>query len=186
MRTTGRFCMLLGLATLGSACLFAQAQTTKEWQRSMKFASTKHETLDSQIKTLQSQIDSLKKEDAAKAAAVENCSRDFAAADQQWNELQASLRREGAPKVYTVGTWAANRDCLWNIARKPSIYDDVWLWPKIWQANRDEIKDPDLIYPGEKLQIPQKSPLTRNETMAENGYYQQKEMPPARAQADIH
>jgi septal ring factor EnvC (AmiA/AmiB activator) len=41
--------------------------------------------------------------------------------------------------TYTVGTWAKDRDCLWNIAKKPKIYDNPFLWPKIWQGNRDQI-----------------------------------------------
>ncbi|MEP7235380.1 MAG: hypothetical protein ABI778_08805 [Ignavibacteriota bacterium] len=55
--------------------------------------------------------------------------------------------------VYTVGTWRKDRDCLWNIAKKPEIYNDPFAWPKIWHANSDAIKNPDLIYPGQQLTI---------------------------------
>jgi nucleoid-associated protein YgaU len=61
---------------------------------------------------------------------------------------------EEAPKVYVVGTWERDRDCLWNIAKKPSIYGDPWKWKRIYKANTDKIKDPDLIYPGQRLVIP--------------------------------
>jgi len=27
------------------------------------------------------------------------------------------------------------------------------MWPKLYEANKDEIKDPDLIYPGQRLRI---------------------------------
>ncbi|MEI8134004.1 MAG: LysM peptidoglycan-binding domain-containing protein [bacterium] len=54
---------------------------------------------------------------------------------------------------YTVGTWRKDRDCLWNIAKKPEIYGDPFAWPKIWHANSDQIKNPDLIYPGQQLKI---------------------------------
>lgn len=27
-------------------------------------------------------------------------------------------------------------------------------WKQIWDANRDQVKDPDLIHPGQKLKIP--------------------------------
>ncbi len=54
---------------------------------------------------------------------------------------------------YVVGTWAENKDCLWNIAKKPEIYNNAWRWVDIFQANKDQIKDPDLIYPGQVLQI---------------------------------
>lgn len=59
-----------------------------------------------------------------------------------------------ANMMYTVGTWRENRDCLWNIAKKPDIYNDPFAWPKIWRANDDQIKNPDLIYPGQQLTIP--------------------------------
>ncbi|MEX0601818.1 MAG: LysM peptidoglycan-binding domain-containing protein, partial [Bacteroidota bacterium] len=78
--------------------------------------------------------------------------------------------------TYTVGTWARDRDCLWNIAKKKSIYDNAFLWPKIWQANRDQIRNPDVIQPGQKLKVPPKAPLTREEKAAERSYYQRKGM----------
>ena len=52
--------------------------------------------------------------------------------------LMKSLQRE---KMYTVGTWSRDRDCLWNIAKKPDTYNNAWLWPKIWQGNREMIRD---------------------------------------------
>ncbi|MGD0591447.1 MAG: LysM peptidoglycan-binding domain-containing protein [Bacteroidota bacterium] len=73
--------------------------------------------------------------------------------------------------TYTVGTWARNRDCLWNIAKKPKIYDNPFLWPKIWQGNRDQIKNPDVIHPGQKLKIPPKADLTKEENRALRSYW---------------
>jgi nucleoid-associated protein YgaU len=64
--------------------------------------------------------------------------------------------------MYTVGTWRKDRDCLWNIAKKPDIYNDPFAWPKIWHANSDQIKNPDLIYPGQQLTIP-KSEVTQED-----------------------
>ncbi len=55
--------------------------------------------------------------------------------------------------IYTVGTWAKDRDCLWNIAKKPDIYNDPFAWPKIWRANMEQIHNPDIIHPGQQLQI---------------------------------
>lgn len=92
------------------------------------------------------------------------------------NEKVASLKNTiaGSGKVYTVGTWSRNRDCLWNISKKPDIYNNAWLWPKIWQGNRDQIRDPDVIKPGQKLKIPQKGELTSEEKSAANSYYRRK------------
>ena len=44
------------------------------------------------------------------------------------------------------------RDTLWDISKK--YYKTPWLWPNIWRANKLEIKDPDLIYPGQEFKIP--------------------------------
>jgi nucleoid-associated protein YgaU len=33
-------------------------------------------------------------------------------------------------------------------------YHDARLWPKIFEANRDTIDDPDEIFPGQEIRIP--------------------------------
>jgi len=45
-------------------------------------------------------------------------------------------------------------ECLWYIAGYPRIYDNPLQWPIIYKANRDRIKHPDLIYPGQVFTIP--------------------------------
>jgi nucleoid-associated protein YgaU len=54
------------------------------------------------------------------------------------------------PKVesYTV----EKGDSLSKIAKR--IYGDANEWKKIFEANRDQIRDPDLIHPGQVLKIP--------------------------------
>ena len=52
----------------------------------------------------------------------------------------------GSEIFYTV----APGDSLSKIATK---YQGV-TWQKIFEANRDQIKNPDLIHPGQKLRIP--------------------------------
>lgn len=76
--------------------------------------------------------------------------------------------------TYTVGTWAKDRDCLWNIAKKKRIYDNAFLWPKIYQANRNLIKNADVIEPGWVLKVPPKAPLTSEEKSAERAYWRNK------------
>ncbi len=88
--------------------------------------------------------------------------------------IQTTLEAGKASATYTVGTWARDRDCLWNIAKKPKIYDNAFLWPKIWQGNRDQIKNPDLIYRGQKLQIPEKGELNKAERAALRSYWSKK------------
>ncbi len=72
---------------------------------------------------------------------------------------------------YVVRSWSKYHDCLWNISKKKQFYDNPFLWPKIWQANRDQIKDPDIIRIGEHLKIPAASGLTTAEKNAEREYW---------------
>jgi hypothetical protein len=46
-------------------------------------------------------------------------------------------------------------DYLWKIARKPEIYGDAFAWIRIYTYNRDQIQNPDLIYPRQVFRIPQ-------------------------------
>ena len=46
---------------------------------------------------------------------------------------------------------------LWGIACKEEIYDVPEKWPLIYKANLDQIRDADLIYPGQILVIPRNS-----------------------------
>ncbi|MGE4543666.1 MAG: LysM peptidoglycan-binding domain-containing protein [Pedobacter sp.] len=54
--------------------------------------------------------------------------------------------------VYRVGAG----ETLWTIAAQQGIYGDPLLWPLIYQANRDQIRDPRQVYPGQSLSIPRK------------------------------
>jgi hypothetical protein len=44
-------------------------------------------------------------------------------------------------------------DNLWNISGKSDNYGDPYQWPLIYKANRSQIKDPDLIFPGQNFDI---------------------------------
>jgi nucleoid-associated protein YgaU len=46
----------------------------------------------------------------------------------------------------------AKGDSLSAIAKRE--YGDAKEWRRIYDANRDIIKDPDLIYPGQTLRLP--------------------------------
>jgi nucleoid-associated protein YgaU len=47
-------------------------------------------------------------------------------------------------------------DCLWWTAKYKDVYNDSLMWSIIYDANKDKIKDPNLIYPGQKFTIPRK------------------------------
>lgn len=44
-------------------------------------------------------------------------------------------------------------DNLWGISSKPTIYGNPYSWPLIFKANRDKIKDADLIETGWVLSV---------------------------------
>ncbi|MFT5274791.1 MAG: nucleoid-associated protein YgaU [Saprospiraceae bacterium] len=54
---------------------------------------------------------------------------------------------------YTV----ASGDNLWCISKQDQIYGTAFNWPLIYKANASEIKDADLIYPGQVFDIPRDS-----------------------------
>ncbi|MBL0331615.1 MAG: LysM peptidoglycan-binding domain-containing protein [Chlorobiota bacterium] len=78
--------------------------------------------------------------------------------------------------TYTVGSWSKDRDCLWTIAAKDQTYSDPLMWPKIWQANIDKIRNPDVLKEGTELNIPDKSPKTNDELRAERLYWRKKKV----------
>jgi len=94
------------------------------------------------------------------------------ALNEKVKSLQATIA--GSGKTYTVGTWQRDRDCLWNISKKKDIYNNAWMWPQIWQGNRDQIKDPDVIRTGQKLKIPTAGEMTSEEKSAARSYYSKK------------
>lgn len=50
--------------------------------------------------------------------------------------------KSDAPDRYTV----VRGDTLWSIAQRYT--DSPWRWTELWSANKDDIKNPNLIYPG--------------------------------------
>ena len=74
--------------------------------------------------------------------------------DKVHNQMQSAMDswvEQPTEQQYTV----VKGDCLWNIAKKKEFYGNGFAWPKIYKANRDKIKNPDLIYPKQIFTIPQ-------------------------------
>ena len=79
-----------------------------------------------------------------------------------FNQLQSALDSwvEEVAVSRDINYTVVKGDCLWFIAKKKEHYGNGFAWPKIYQANKDQIKNPNLIYPKQTFKIP---PLTEDE-----------------------
>lgn len=62
--------------------------------------------------------------------------------------LNAELQKE--TRTYVV----KDNESMWHVAGEPEVYGNSYLWPLVWQANRDKVKKPSQLYKGLKLIIP--------------------------------
>lgn len=69
--------------------------------------------------------------------------------------LQPASQSRQPSRTYTV----THGETLWSIAA--DLTGDPALWPAFYLANRDQIKHPALVYPGQRLAIPEITPDTR-------------------------
>jgi nucleoid-associated protein YgaU len=67
-------------------------------------------------------------------------------------DTMADDNTPAADNPYTQTYVVQAGDTLSKIAQK--YYGDPGLYTKIFQANRDILKDPNKIFPGQKLKIP--------------------------------
>jgi nucleoid-associated protein YgaU len=79
---------------------------------------------------------------------VRGGSADFSNVRGGSSSTAPSSRPDVEVRSYTV----VSGDSLSKIAKRE--YGDAQKWRQIYEANREQIKDPDLIYPGQVLTIP--------------------------------
>lgn len=72
--------------------------------------------------------------------------------------------QEASP--YIGGYLVVSGDNLWNISGQDTIYGDPYMWPLIYKANSGQIKDADLIHPGQYFYIPKAKGAERGAAIA--------------------
>jgi nucleoid-associated protein YgaU len=106
-----------------------------------------------EIYTRRSELDGFKK----RLDALKNDKRSLTTESQGLISSIENLlaQAEEKAKPAAAGMYQVMRgDYLWKIAKKPDIYGDAYAWMRIYTYNRDQIKDPNLIYPSQTFRIP--------------------------------
>ena len=88
----------------------------------------------------------------------------IAAEEAQRREQQEARRRKAFQAEQSAGTAASSfkpatytvkrGETLPQIAARAEIYNEASLWPLIYRANRDQVRDPYQLWPGQVLKIP--------------------------------
>jgi nucleoid-associated protein YgaU len=88
------------------------------------------------------------------------CAGGPAAALSNHAPLDETALDVAAPDVAAAGPARTREvepgDTLWSIAA--AALGDGTLWAAVYRANRDRIKDPARIYPGQRLAVPEVDP----------------------------
>ena len=116
-------------------------------------ADKKLEEAEAKLKEAEAKLEEAEKE--ATEADLKAAREERQRRREDW-ELKRRLRQEAAAKekeearTYVV----KSGDSLSKIAAE--LLGDGSRWPEIFEANKDKIKDPNLIYPGQEFDIPAK------------------------------
>jgi nucleoid-associated protein YgaU len=78
---------------------------------------------------------------------AENALKQKRMEEARLSEMQAEM--PATMDSYTV----VRGDSLWGISARSDIYGNPYQWPLIYKTNRNQIKDADLIYPGQQFDI---------------------------------
>jgi nucleoid-associated protein YgaU len=91
---------------------------------------------------------------ASRLAAAEEARRRAEELARRKAEEEARRRAEELARLKPPSHSGGKGECLWIISEYEKIYDNPFQWPLIYKANRSQIRDPDLIFPGQDFSIP--------------------------------
>jgi nucleoid-associated protein YgaU len=99
-----------------------------------------------EVNDLAAQVEELKQ---SKIAALPEMADKLASIDKMLAQLKARVAQP-----VTIDYTVAQGDNLWSIAQQERVYADPYMWPRLYRANKEQIQDPDLIYPDQMLAVP--------------------------------
>ena len=117
------------------------------WQTVLEKALSSNPGMDACLGMYDDYYDTYDLEERSLAAGSASSSNNTQAGEEA-SETVEKEAGDTASQTYTV----VPGDSLWNIAQEK--YDDGEKWRVIYDANKDAIRDPGLIFPGQELEIP--------------------------------
>jgi len=120
-----------------------------EWEENAKIIEEAEQAA-ADCQNVRAKILANKAEDAAAEAIAALQSTETMAVEE--TEEAPAAEMEESP--YIGGYLVVSGDNLWSISGQDTIYGDPYMWPLIYKANSGQIKDADLIYPGQYFYIP--------------------------------
>ena len=117
------------------------------WQTVLEKALSSNPGMDACLGMYDDYYDTYDLEERSLAAGSAESSDDKPAVDEA-AEAEEKEAGDTSVQTYTV----VSGDSLWNIAQDK--YGDGEKWRVIYDANKDAIRDPGLIFPGQELEIP--------------------------------
>ena len=117
-----------------------------EWEENAKIIEEAEQAA-ADCENVRAKILANKAEDAAAEAIAA-----LQMAEDTTEEPVAEAPKDESP--YIGGYLVVSGDNLWSIAGQDTVYSNPFMWPLIYKANSGQIKDADLIYPGQYFYIP--------------------------------
>jgi nucleoid-associated protein YgaU len=107
-------------------------------------------------------------QERAEAQARQQAEAEAAAAERLRMEKARLAKEKPLPTSHAV----KRGETLPQIAAQAEVYGDASLWPLLYRANRDQIRDPRIVWPGQVLRIPRNA--SREEQAEARRYSQEK------------
>jgi nucleoid-associated protein YgaU len=141
--------MIMGFFFVTSITYAERLLTNEQARRLIEQYNAKEDAANAKIQKEEAKIEELK-------SAIEELKERITTLQAEIETAKAETKKEEEKTekydIYIVkpGDWLA------KLAEYPEVYGkgNYAMWPRIYKANKDLIKDPTLIYPGWKLKIP--------------------------------